>query len=139
MRASARPAESVPRSVSSRPWPSWGTVLIVNQDMCHGCGGCLAVCPEDALSPTSRELGEVIWGQAHGNGFVMGRLRVGEAMSPPLMRSVRRRLATMLADKTRRRDRGRPSRGELSGNERGERRGLYFSWSPSLPHSGSTT
>jgi MinD superfamily P-loop ATPase len=66
-----------------------GSVLLTFPEMCHGCGGCLAVCPENALSPGSRELGEVAWGTAAGRiGFFMGRLRVGEAMSPPLMRAV---------------------------------------------------
>ncbi len=66
-----------------------GSVLLTFAEMCHGCGGCLAVCPEKALSPGSRELGDVSWGTAGGRiGFFMGRLRVGEAMSPPLMRAV---------------------------------------------------
>jgi MinD superfamily P-loop ATPase len=71
-----------------------GSVLLTFPEMCHGCGGCLAVCPEKALSPGSRELGEVAWGTAAGRiGFFMGRLRVGEAMSPPLMRAVIAKIA----------------------------------------------
>lgn len=71
-----------------------GSVLLTFPEMCHGCGGCLAVCPEKALSPGSRELGEVSWGTAAGRiGFFMGRLRVGEAMSPPLMRAVIAKIA----------------------------------------------
>jgi MinD superfamily P-loop ATPase len=57
----------------------------------------MAVCPEGALKPGARELGEISWGRAGAGGFLMGRLRVGEAMSPPLMRAVRQRLAGMLA------------------------------------------
>jgi MinD superfamily P-loop ATPase len=72
-----------------------GSVLLTFPEMCHGCGGCLAVCPEKALSPGARELGEVSWGTAAGRriGFFMGRLRVGEAMSPPLMRAVIAKIA----------------------------------------------
>jgi MinD superfamily P-loop ATPase len=66
-----------------------GQVLLTFPEMCHGCGGCIAVCPEKALSAGARELGEISWGTAAGRiGFFMGRLRVGEAMSPPLMRAV---------------------------------------------------
>jgi len=66
-----------------------GSVLLTFPDMCHGCGGCIAVCPEKALSAGTRELGEISWGRAAGRiGFFMGQLRVGEAMSPPLMRAV---------------------------------------------------
>jgi MinD superfamily P-loop ATPase len=75
-----------------------GETLLVFPEMCHGCGGCLRVCPSGALSPASRLLGEVLWGRAGEAGFVMGRLRVGEAMSPPLMRVVNRRLQAMLAE-----------------------------------------
>lgn len=62
-------------------------------ELCHGCGGCTAVCPEGAVLESFRELGEVSEGTARGAGFVQGRLRVGEAMSPPLIRAVRNRIA----------------------------------------------
>ena len=66
-----------------------GDNLLIFPEMCHSCGGCLLVCPLDVLSPDFRELGEISWGQAETSGFVNGRLRVGEAMSPPLMRQVK--------------------------------------------------
>ena len=72
-----------------------GTVALVFSDMCHGCGGCMAVCPTRAIGTDHRELGEVSWGEAGKIQFLMGRLRVGEAMSPPLMRAVKSRLNRM--------------------------------------------
>ncbi len=74
-----------------------GASLHVFPDMCHGCGGCLALCPEQALTPGQRQLGEVEAGMAGTADFLMGRLRVGEAMSPPLMRAVKQRLGRLLA------------------------------------------
>jgi MinD superfamily P-loop ATPase len=71
-------------------------VILTFPEMCHGCGGCLAVCPEKAISPGQRDLGEISWGAAGRVGFLAGRLRVGEAMSPPLMRQVRARLDQLL-------------------------------------------
>lgn len=65
-----------------------GSVILTFPEMCHGCGGCLAVCPTGALTPASRKLGEISWGKSGDVGFLMGRLRVGEAMSPPLIRQV---------------------------------------------------
>jgi MinD superfamily P-loop ATPase len=72
-------------------------VVLTFTEMCHGCGGCMAVCPEKIISLTQRELGDVVWGRADKAGFLMGRLRVGEAMSPPLMREVKITLDDLLA------------------------------------------
>jgi MinD superfamily P-loop ATPase len=58
-------------------------------EMCHSCGGCVAVCPEDAITETGRNIGEIEKGRAGEIDFIHGRMRVGEAMSPPLIRRVR--------------------------------------------------
>ncbi len=72
--------------------------LTIFPDMCHGCGGCFAVCPSGALTPGSRELGVLEHGTVlEGRGrFLMGRSRIGEAMTPPLLRVLRGRLDGML-------------------------------------------
>jgi MinD superfamily P-loop ATPase len=75
-----------------------GQLILTFPDMCHGCGGCLAVCPEKAISAGRRELGEISWGRAGEVGFLSGRLRIGEAMSPPLMRLVKARLKQLLLE-----------------------------------------
>ena len=77
-----------------------GDVMLVFPEMCHGCGGCLAVCPQGAITAGSRPLGDVLWGRAGAAGFMMGRLRVGEAMSPPLMRIVKTKLKELYPDPT---------------------------------------
>ena len=66
-----------------------GSVVLTFEEMCHGCGGCIAVCPQKAISPGRRELGRISRGHAGSVQFLMGGLRIGEAMSPPLMRQVR--------------------------------------------------
>ncbi len=73
-----------------------GEHLLAFPEMCHGCGGCLGMCPEGALSPGSRVLGTLEQGLCGPSRFLMGRLRVGEAMSPPLLRAVKARLSRML-------------------------------------------
>ncbi len=70
----------------------FGEVVMTFPEMCHGCGACWTICPENAIAPGKRELGQIVTGQAGPIEFVMGRLRVGEAMSPPLMRNVKRHL-----------------------------------------------
>jgi MinD superfamily P-loop ATPase len=53
----------------------------------------MRVCPEGAITETGRELGVIERGHRNGLGFVHGKLRVGEAMSPPLIREVRKYIA----------------------------------------------
>ncbi len=66
-----------------------GEIVLPFQELCHSCGGCVQVCPEKAITEVGRELGIVEQGHRNGVEFVHGRLRVGEAMSPPLIRKVR--------------------------------------------------
>lgn len=68
-----------------------GQVFTFHQ-LCHGCGACSLLCPEGAISEKGRVTGVVAWGAADGIGFVDGRLRIGEAMSPPLIRAVKEKL-----------------------------------------------
>ncbi len=58
-------------------------------ELCHGCGGCLRVCPTSAIREVEREVGVIESGKSGDIDFVHGRLHVGEAMSPPLIRKVR--------------------------------------------------
>lgn len=66
-----------------------GETVLPFPELCHSCGGCMEVCPEKAITETGRELGVIERGNRNGLDFVHGRLRVGEAMSPPLIRKVR--------------------------------------------------
>ncbi len=68
-------------------------------DMCHGCGGCFAVCPTGAITENSRELGVLELGTVLDGSvrFLMGRTRIGEAMTPPLLRQEHKILDEMLA------------------------------------------
>jgi MinD superfamily P-loop ATPase len=68
-----------------------GDTVLTFPELCHSCGGCMAVCPEGAITEKGRELGVLETGAMNGVSFVHGRLRVGEAMSPPLIRAVRDR------------------------------------------------
>jgi MinD superfamily P-loop ATPase len=67
-----------------------GKLIMTFPEMCHGCGGCMAICPEQAIATGQRELGVMEQGVSRGHIVTLtGRLRIGEAMSPPLMNFVR--------------------------------------------------
>ncbi|MFC1895135.1 ATP-binding protein [Thermodesulfobacteriota bacterium] len=66
-----------------------GETVLPFHELCHSCGGCMEVCPENAIREVGRELGVIQKGHRNGIEFIHGRLRVGEAMSPPLIKKVR--------------------------------------------------
>ncbi|MFC2000941.1 ATP-binding protein [Chloroflexota bacterium] len=66
-----------------------GEQVLTFPQLCHGCGACSYLCPEKAITEEDREIGLVESGQADGIAFVQGRLTVGEAMAPPVIRKVK--------------------------------------------------
>lgn len=66
-----------------------GESVLTFPQLCHSCKGCMIVCPEKAISPSHRELGVVERGRRSDLFFIHGRLRVGEAMAPPLIKKVK--------------------------------------------------
>jgi MinD superfamily P-loop ATPase len=65
-----------------------GKTVMVFPELCHGCGGCTLICPKKAIRETGNEIGTVETGTSGNIAFVHGRLNIGEAMSPPLIRNV---------------------------------------------------
>jgi MinD superfamily P-loop ATPase len=68
-------------------------------ELCKGCGGCFLVCRDNALTEGIRTVGVMEKGAAAYRGigkaldFIHGRLRVGEAQAPPLIRRIKEELS----------------------------------------------
>jgi MinD superfamily P-loop ATPase len=67
-----------------------GNSVMTFPEMCHSCNGCLMACPEQAKTASERQLGEIISGQVRTIELFYGKLKVGEAMSPPLIERVKK-------------------------------------------------
>jgi MinD superfamily P-loop ATPase len=67
-----------------------GKAFLLFPELCHSCGGCLVVCPQKCLSEGMRELGHIESGKRRKIDFHNGILRIGEAMSPPLIKRLRK-------------------------------------------------
>jgi len=66
-----------------------GEKILLFPELCHGCGGCMYICPEKAITETTRKIGVVERGRAGNIDFIQGILNVGEAMAPPVIKKAR--------------------------------------------------
>jgi MinD superfamily P-loop ATPase len=71
---------------------SFGTAPLIFPEMCHGCGGCAKVCPRKAIHEVDKRIGIVETVRAGNITLIQGRLDIGVAMAPPLIRAVKARL-----------------------------------------------
>ena len=70
---------------------SFGKAPLVFPELCHSCGGCTLVCPRGAIRETGRRIGEIEVRRVGPVSLVTGRLDIGVAMAPPLIRAVKNR------------------------------------------------
>lgn len=67
-----------------------GTKVLLFPELCHGCGGCARVCPTGALREKPYKIGDA--GSCDTGRFILrdGSLSVGQTMSSPLIRAVKK-------------------------------------------------
>jgi MinD superfamily P-loop ATPase len=66
--------------------------VLVFPELCHGCAGCLRLCPEEAINEIDRRIGLLEEGNSRKIRFFQGRLDIGQALSPPLISAVKKRI-----------------------------------------------
>jgi MinD superfamily P-loop ATPase len=69
--------------------------VLVFPELCHGCGGCSLLCPEHAVKEKGRRIGIIEFGETDNIKFIHGKLDIGQAMSPPLIRAVKKYMNSM--------------------------------------------
>src|SRR5690554_1656361 len=62
--------------------------LIVFEDLCHSCGGCILVCPEKALIEKEKVIGKVQKGVSGEVTVWTGILNTGEATGIPIIKKL---------------------------------------------------
>ncbi|HDS59698.1 MAG TPA: (4Fe-4S)-binding protein [Thermoplasmatales archaeon] len=68
--------------------------VLVFPELCHACGGCALVCPREAVTYSPRSIGTIATGKTGNLEFMEGALNVGEAQATPVIRELKRRMAS---------------------------------------------
>lgn len=69
-----------------------GRMVLVYDELCHGCGLCHLVCPRDAISEYDVEMGVIERGSASNMEYLQGALAVGKPLATPLIRRLKREI-----------------------------------------------
>ena len=63
--------------------------ILVFPELCHGCGACTYLCPQKCITEVPRTVGVIEEGTVGHINFIHGKLNIGEAMAPPVIRVVK--------------------------------------------------
>ncbi len=61
----------------------------VFEELCHGCGFCMRICPEGAIGEKGKVIGEFEYGFVGRMDFYMGRIKIGTELATPVIRFVK--------------------------------------------------
>jgi MinD superfamily P-loop ATPase len=62
--------------------------LIIFDDVCHSCGGCVLFCPEKVLSEKEKVIGKVQKGRSENVSVMTGIMNTGEASGMPIIKKL---------------------------------------------------
>jgi MinD superfamily P-loop ATPase len=66
----------------------FGSPPMIFKELCHSCGGCAKVCPSSAIIEKDHKIGVVISGDDDSIEFFQGKMDIGVAMAPPVIKKV---------------------------------------------------
>jgi MinD superfamily P-loop ATPase len=66
--------------------------VLTFEQLCHSCGGCMRVCPADAIKPKPLRIGDIEFGKAEDVDFISGKLCVGNIRTPSLIKEVKKHI-----------------------------------------------
>jgi len=66
--------------------------VLVFPELCHSCGGCELVCPQDAVNWKKKSVGRIEHGAANGVDFYHGLLNVGEIQAIPVIKALKKKV-----------------------------------------------
>ncbi len=61
----------------------------VFEELCHGCGFCMRICPQGAIGEKDKVIGEFKYGFVGRMDFYMGEMKVGTELATPVIRYVK--------------------------------------------------
>jgi MinD superfamily P-loop ATPase len=66
--------------------------ILTFEQLCHSCGGCLRVCPVNAIKPKPLNIGDIELGKAGDIDFVHGKSRIGYVRTVSLIKEVKKHI-----------------------------------------------
>jgi len=62
--------------------------VMIFDEVCHSCGGCILLCPEKALSEKEKVIGQIQRGISENVNVITGILNTGEASGVPIIKEL---------------------------------------------------
>jgi len=70
------------------------TKVLIYDEICHSCGGCVLVCPEGAIHEWARNVGVIKSERMREVNLTYGELNIGEPMAVPVIKAVKERIVS---------------------------------------------
>lgn len=67
--------------------------VLIFEEVCHSCGGCKIVCPENAITEKEKELGKLYHDSLDGLDFWQGELNTGEEKAVPVIEKLKTKIS----------------------------------------------